>query len=93
MIPLTLNNKEYLLAEVMDKATVIPVLMGYKSIGHTKDLTEEQAASMVEKWDSGWFNDYQYHLSKCETALESFHSFLRSHGVDETRNYLILEKI
>ena len=62
-----------------------------------KDITEEQAAGIVEKSDFGidideygLYLDYINKMWLCYTALESFQTFLKSNGI-EGDNHVILK--
>lgn len=64
-------------------------------ISTTKDITEEQANSLVEKPEYGWYLTYtkgnmdSYH---CQTAKESLQSLIQANDLDINKNYLILKK-
>ena len=72
-------------------------------IGFTKDITEEQAGSIVELFSITRLSQFGYKnylLSKdkyndftCKTAKESLQSLIQANGLDVNKNYLILKKI
>jgi hypothetical protein len=55
------------------------------------EQTEEEAAKIVERWDSGKFTDYERFLARVDTALASLHSWIRSQG-KEPKTSIILKK-
>jgi hypothetical protein len=55
------------------------------------EQTEEGAAKIVERWDSGKFTDYERFLARVDTALASLHSWIRSQG-KEPKTSIILKK-
>lgn len=65
-------------------------------ISTTKDITEEQAESIVEKPEYGWYLTYtkgnmdSYHS---QTAKESLQSLIQANKLDINKNYLILKKL
>lgn len=54
-----------------------------------KDADEEKAASVVDKWDSGKYNDYSRHLARVDTALESIHSLANHLGCEGNQVILV----
>jgi hypothetical protein len=71
----------------------------FQIISTTKDITEEQAESIVERLDNeNSFKDYELEFTKdCEyilaTAKESLQSLIQANGLDVNKNYLILQKL
>jgi hypothetical protein len=71
----------------------------FRIISTTKDITEEQAESIVERLDNeNSFKDYELEFTKdCEyilaTAKESLQSLIQANGLDVNKNYLILQKL
>ena len=67
----------------------------FQIISTTIDITEEQAKSLVEKPEYGWYLTYtrgnmdSYH---CKTAKESLISLIENLELDVNKNYLILQK-
>jgi hypothetical protein len=55
------------------------------------EQTEEGAAEIIERWDSGKFTDYERFLARVDTALASLHSWIRSQG-KEPKTSIILKK-
>jgi hypothetical protein len=55
------------------------------------EQTEEGAAKIIERWDSGKFTDYERFLARVDTALASLHSWIRSQG-KEPKTSIILKK-
>lgn len=50
-------------------------------IGKGNELTENQWEEIIERWDSGRYNDYSRHLARVDTATESGHSLIKSHSM------------
>lgn len=78
-----------------------------KILGKLSELSEEECSRFVIKGGIGTYKDYCYNLGKIDkigvfgallemkfkTAKESLISLLQSHGVDTTKNLLLIEKI
>lgn len=71
-------------------------------ISTTKDISEEQAKTIVEKHPNLFYRDYNFKTYLDEnwtknwvsnTAKESLQSLLQANGLDVNKNYLILEKL
>ena len=73
--------------------------INYTIISTTKDITEEQAESIVERLDNdNSYKDYELEITRvCEyilsTAKESLQSLIQANGLDINKNYLILKKL
>jgi hypothetical protein len=67
----------------------------FEIISTTKDITEEQAGSIVDKLYLGdkfmKFENYGFGLPKFNTAKESLQSLIQANGLDVNKNYLILK--
>jgi len=61
----------------------------WKILGLLSEINPNQAYDLVEKVYKGYKN-YQATTPIYSTALESFHSLLRSHNLDTTKNLLII---
>lgn len=81
-------------------------LLDYEVISTTKDITEEQAGSIVEfdeingehpdfvngvAWLNYKRNRYEY--NRVFTVKESLQSLIQANGLDINKNYLILKKL
>ena len=69
-----------------------------KIISTIKDITEEQAKSIVEfvsAVNGVGYRDYEIItiVNHKETAKESLQSLIQANGLDITKNYLILKKL
>jgi hypothetical protein len=67
-------------------------------ISTTKDITEEQAGSIVEHKDLRYknyktFRWYSSNKGKSFRAKESLRSLIQANGLDINKNYLILKKL
>ena len=78
-------------------------LLNYEIISTTKDITEEIAENIVDKYEQKPtdFEDDNYFMYKCyiqnidnelHTAKESLQSLIQHNGLDNNKNYLILLK-
>lgn len=61
----------------------------WQLLGRVSEISEEVAATLVERWDSGIWNDYSRHLARVNTATESLASLLRSHGFEPEETVLL----
>ena len=61
----------------------------WQLLGRVSEISEEVAATLVERWDSGRWNDYSRHLARVNTATESLASLLRSHGFEPEETVLL----
>jgi hypothetical protein len=74
-------------------------LLDYEVISTTKDITEEQAESIIEKvlgfGTKTQYKDYKLdaNFSIYFTAKESLQSLIQANGLDINKNYLILKKL
>ena len=78
------------------------ILLDFEIISTTKDITEEQAVSIVLYTDieshklfvGGLFKNYnsKHPSYYCKTAKESLQSLIQANGLDINKNYLILLK-
>ena len=65
-------------------------------VGWSDELTEDQCADFVDSWESVSgdgtiiYQRYPDEIPKCRTAIKSFQSLLRSHGI--TDRALIIKK-
>jgi hypothetical protein len=91
----------------LNKAIIpIPSQINYEVISTTKDITEEQAGSIVEfdeingehpdfvngvAWLNYKRNRYEY--NRVFTVKESLQSLIQANGLDINKNYLILRMI
>jgi hypothetical protein len=65
-------------------------------ISTTKDITEEQAGSIVEikrNEIDKYYENYDNAILLFETAKESLQSLIQANGLDVNKNYLILKKL
>lgn len=63
---------------------------------NTGTATEEDARKVVEQYTlrgNVRFTDYTHEYMWCDTAKDSLESLLRSKGLDENKNYAIIEKL
>jgi hypothetical protein len=70
----------------------------FEIISTTKDITEEQAESIVDKENSlgeEYYKDYNFTQKSGTyfTAKESLQSLIQANGLDVNKNYLILKKL
>jgi len=68
----------------------------WRYICTSKEVTEEQAAGIVEKArlrGNIRYTDYSREYMWQETALESLNSLLASKGLDVNKNYCLIEKM
>lgn len=73
----------------------------YMIISTTKDITEEQAKTIVGKAngmpEEGYFGFWDYNLKDwgyiLKTAKESLQSLIQANGLSLEKNYLILRKL
>lgn len=79
-----------------DKYGFISIPAGTWSIvGLLSDITESRADSIVDTFgtDLGTvFKEYGTDRRVVNTALESFASLCKAHGIDSTKNYIILKE-
>lgn len=75
-------------------------LLDYTIISTTKDITEEQAESIIDSYGNPIkrYIDYMNNVSKlksCDysTAKGSLQSLIQANGLDINKNYLILKKL
>ena len=73
-------------------------LLDYEVISTTKDITEEQAGSIVEfvsAVNEIGYRDYEIitMVNHKDTAKESLQSLIQANGLDINKNYLILKKL
>jgi hypothetical protein len=74
-------------------------LLDYEVISTTKDITEEQAESIIEKvlgfGTKTQYKDYKLdaNFSIYFTAKESLQSLIQANGLEINKNYLILKKL
>lgn len=54
----------------------------WQLVATTDNVSEEQAAGIVERWHSGAYTDYERHLARVNTALESLATLLASLGIE-----------
>jgi len=62
----------------------------------TGTATEEDARTVVERYGKGWKDYNIYHAHKhipYGLAIDSLETLLRSKGLDENKNYAIIEKL
>lgn len=79
------------------------VYVNFKEVPHANDIkipylgqwqilsTEADWSKVVERWDSGKWNDYERFLARVDTALESGYSWLRSIGEDPDKVIVLLK--
>lgn len=63
-----------------------------KCLGKADELTEEQAAEIVEQWDNGRYRDYVRFLARHNEAIDAFLSLLDKHNLTPS-NTIILKKL
>jgi hypothetical protein len=107
MKEIIVNNNTYLFIEclndckpeqiaynIVNKPNSLIFDYSVQLISTTKDITEEQAESIVEKPEYDWYLTYtkgnmdSYH---CQTAKESLQSLIQANGLDINKNYLIFK--
>lgn len=62
----------------------------------TKTATEEQARKVVDRYGKGWKDYNMHHVHKhipYELAIDSLETLLRSKGLDDNKNYALIEKL
>lgn len=65
----------------------------WELIGLAKDLTEDQWKGIIERWDSGKYNDYMRHLACVDTATESGHSLLAKYKLNKETSVILKLKV
>jgi hypothetical protein len=81
-----------MLLGVPDYACVFsPVLPpgNWKPLGISAELTEEQAAELVEDYKGAFFYDYTLSCYIKKTAVSSFASLMQANAINEPRLILI----
>jgi hypothetical protein len=87
-----------------DNHTKIREFKDFEIISTTKDISEKQAESIVEKHPNLAYRDYMVSILNkqinkwtvnwlSKTAKESLQSLIQVNGLDLTKNYLILQKL
>lgn len=64
----------------------------YQLHGALKSISEEVAETLVEKWDSGKWNDYSRHLARVDTATEALQSIAIYLGFGTNDSVYLLTK-
>ena len=90
-------HKKGLSTTEIQEAEDVKDIVSYEIISTTKDITEEQAKSLVESqifpFRGTYYKDYTDPFMSLETAKESLQSLIQANGLDLTKNYLILKKL
>lgn len=68
-------------------------------VGLLSDITDDRAKEIVDETDNPFwigqglkYIDFTSDINCFETALESFKSLLKAHGIDQDKHYLILKQ-